>query len=370
MHTSKQIVICPDSFKGTLPADVAAEIIERAVNDAVPSTKTFAMPIADGGEGTLDCFRRALSGRIIGVQTRNANFRPCNATYLLTPQCAVIESAKAIGLASTEFRNPARTTSYGVGLMMADALKRTKSITLALGGSSTNDAGAGIAAALGAVFYDDKGNPFVPTGGTLINVNSIDISAIPPADVTCMCDVDNPLYGERGAAYVFSPQKGADYAMVKKLDDGLKHFADVIKRDVGSDVSEIPGGGAAGGIAAGLVAFCGAKLKSGIDIMLDLTKFDDLLGTASMVVTGEGRLDSQSTGGKAISGIVRRAAAHNVPVIAICGQIEPGFDLEKSGLSLAIATSPFNTPLSPGRNYAKELYDTAYNLFAETLKKQ
>lgn len=367
---NKQILICPDSFKGTLTAEEIADTIEKAIKDVSPAANTRVLPIADGGEGTLECFRRALTGRLISVRTRNSNFRPCTAEYLLSPVCAIVESAKAIGLASTEFKNPAKTTSYGVGVIIDDALMRTKDIVLALGGSSTNDGGAGIAAALGVKFFDKSGETFIPTGGTLKNIEKIDVKNAQKFNLTCMCDVDNPLCGETGASYVFAPQKGADYMMVKDLDDGLKHYASVIKRDVGVDVENLKGGGAAGGIAAGMVAFFNAKLTSGIDVMLDGTGFDSLLKDAAFVVTGEGKLDNQTLDGKAISGLTRHAKKFGVPVIAICGQIAMGFDLEKSGLALATATSPENTPLLPSRNYKQELYDAAVKLFKNLLEKK
>lgn len=204
---NKQILICPDSFKGTLTAEEVADTIEKAIKDVSPAANTRVLPIADGGEGTLECFRRALTGRLISVRTRNSNFRPCTAEYLLSPVCAIVESAKAIGLASTEFKNPAKTTSYGVGVIIDDALMRTKDIVLALGGSSTNDGGAGIAAALGVKFFDKSGETFIPTGGTLKNIEKIDVKNARNFNLTCMCDVDNPLCGETGASYVFAPQK-------------------------------------------------------------------------------------------------------------------------------------------------------------------
>ena len=207
---NKQILICPDSFKGTLTAEEVADTIEKAIKDVSPAANTRVLPIADGGEGTLECFRRALTGRLISVRTRNSNFRPCTAEYLLSPVCAIVESAKAIGLASTEFKNPAKTTSYGVGVIIDDALMRTKDIVLALGGSSTNDGGAGIAAALGVKFFDKSGETFIPTGGTLKNIEKIDVKNAQKFNLTCMCDVDNPLCGETGASYVFAPQKGAE----------------------------------------------------------------------------------------------------------------------------------------------------------------
>lgn len=363
-NSSKKIIICPDSFKGTMDSVEAAETIAEAIRDALPTAEVYLLPIADGGEGTLECFRRSHAGSMVCVQTRNSNFKAVNAEYFLTPDSAVIESAKVIGLFRTEFKNPMRTTSYGVGSLIADALKHTNKIVLTLGGSSTNDGGCGIAAALGARFLNAEGRAFIPTGATLKEIADIDISAMPSFDLTCMCDVKNPMYGKNGAAYVFAPQKGADYIMVKELDHGLRHLAEVIKKSLGADVGEIEGGGAAGGIAAGMVAFAGAKLMSGIEIILESVCFDGLLDNAKLVITGEGRLDSQSVQGKVIDGITRHAKAKNVPVIAICGQIEMGFDLKNSGLALAIASGRSDEKLDKNHDYKKDLYDTAFNLFS------
>ena len=268
--------------------------------------------------------------------------------------------------------DPTVTTTAGVGMLIRDAVNRgAKRIVLGLGGSATNDCGVGMASELDFRFLDKNNNSFVPVGGTLIEVEHI----VAPKKTFCVpvvaaCDVTNPLFGVDGAAYVFAPQKGADYMMVKDLDDGLKHYASVIKRDVGVDVENLKGGGAAGGIAAGMVAFFNAKLTSGIDVMLDGTGFDSLLKDAAFVVTGEGKLDNQTLDGKAISGLTRHAKKFGVPVIAICGQIAMGFDLEKSGLALATATSPENTPLLPSRNYKQELYDAAVKLFKNLLEKK
>lgn len=364
MASVKKILICPDSFKGTISSVEASEILAEAVLSTMPLAKTYMVPIADGGEGTLECFRRAVAGSIISVQTRNSNFKPISGEYYLTPEFAIIESAKVIGLPQTEDKNPSRTTSYGVGQLISDAARRNGNVILTLGGSSTNDGGCGIAAALGVKFFDGQGKPFIPTGATLCNIDKIDTAEVQKDfNLTCMCDVVNPLYGENGAAYVFAPQKGATYSMAKKLDEGLKHLAEVIKRDLHIDVSNLSGGGAAGGIAAGMVAFFGAKLKSGIEIMLEAVHFDELLADSKLVVTGEGRLDSQSFSGKAIDGIVRHSAARGVPVIAICGQIEIGFDLKNSGLALAIACSHDGDKIINGHDYRADLKTTALNLF-------
>ncbi len=364
MSSPKKILICPDSFKGTISSVDAAELLAEAIHDTMPLAKVYMVPIADGGEGTLECFRRAIAGSMISVQTRNSNFKPIGGEYYLTPDRAIIESAKVIGLPATEDKNPSRTTSYGVGQLISDAAKRTNNIVLTLGGSSTNAGGCGIAAALGVEFYNAQGKTFIPTGATLRYIDRIDASkAVRNFKLTCMCDVTNPLYGENGAAFVFAPQKGATYAMVKELDEGLRHFAEIIERDLRVDVSTIEGGGAAGGIAAGMVAFFGAELKSGIEIMLDAVHFDELLADSKLVITGEGRLDSQSFAGKAIDGIVRHSAEKGVPVIAICGQIEMGFDLKDSGLMLAIGCTRDGEKPMAGHDYRVDLKNTAINLF-------
>lgn len=354
----KKIVVCPDSFKGTMSSLDVAEIIATEIYLNLSDAEVYTVPIADGGEGTLECYRRAVAGRMVGIQTRNSNFKPVGGEYYLTRDNAIIESAKVIGLFQTEDKNPMRTTSYGVGKLIEDALKRTRNIVLTLGGSSTNDGGTGIAAALGARFLDNDGKEFIPTGATLINIDKIDASALPQINLTCMCDVNNPLYGKTGAAYVFAPQKGASPKTVQLLDEGLVHLSKIIKRDLGVDVSAIEGGGAAGGIAAGMVAFFGAKLKSGIETMLDTIHFDDIISDSIMIFTGEGRLDSQTMKGKAIDGIVKRAKKYDIPVIAICGQIEMGFDLKSSGLALAIATGRAGEALDSNHDYKADLKNT------------
>ncbi len=361
---TKKIVICPDSFKGTMSSMEVAEIIAAAISAEKPNTSLVLLPIADGGEGTLDCFRKGIRGRLSTVQVRSSNFKLLNSDYLLTSNGAIIESAKVIGITITEDMNPARTTTYGVGQLIADALRHTKKIILALGGSSTNDGGCGIASALGAKFFNKSGIDFVPTGGTLCEIERIDISALPKLDMTCMCDVTNPIYGENGAAYVFAPQKGASPQMVKELDDGLRHLAQKIKESTGTDVSEIVGGGAAGATAAGMVAFFNAKLKSGIGVMLDTVGFDDIISDANLIITGEGRLDSQSFQGKAIDGILDRAMDKNIPVIAICGQVDKKINIKQSGLMLARATEENADLMLPERDYKTELYFTVRKLFS------
>lgn len=359
----KKFVVCPDAFKGTLSAVEAAEILAAAVRKYFPEAEVCVLPLADGGEGTIDCYRRSIPGRMVSAQARNSNFRPVFAEYYLTSESAVVESAKIVGLADTGLKDPARTTTYGIGMVIKDALKHTENVSLALGGSSTNDGGTGMAAALGVRFFNSVGREFVPTGETLSEIGEIDMTGAEKFNLTCMCDVKNPLCGRNGAAYVYAPQKGADPAMVKRLDKGLSHLASIIMRDIGTDVSALKGGGAAGGAGAGAAAFFGATLKSGIETMLDAARFDEIIKGADLIITGEGRLDSQTMKGKAIHGVLGRAKKRNVPVAAVCGQIELGFDLKASGLAVATASGRPGEPLSATKDYAGDLQAAAEALF-------
>ncbi|MEG1613798.1 MAG: glycerate kinase [Clostridia bacterium] len=367
-NQSKKIVICPDSFKGTLSSIAAAETIAEAIKYSMPEANLVVLPIADGGEGTIDCFKRGAEGREVSVQTRNSNFKTITASYLLSNHSAIIESARVVGLSLTEEKNPSRTTTYGIGQLIADALRRTKKVILALGGSSTNDGGCGIAVALGAKFYSKRGNEFVPTGGSLIDIERIDISGLPKIDMTCMCDVKNTMYGQNGAAYVYARQKGADDAMIEKLDIGLRHLSKKIEESTGKNVADVIGGGAAGAIAAGMVAFFDAKLKSGISVMLDAVDFNKIIDGADLIITGEGRLDSQSLQGKALDGILQRATDKGVPVIAVCGQVESNLDIKKAGLQFAVATSDNADLILSYRDYKMELYITVRKLFDKLYK--
>ena len=320
-----KIVICPDSFKGTVPSHRAAEIIKTAALSVVPDAEIVTVPLADGGEGTCD----ALGAEKIPVRVAGPDGAAVESFYGVLGNAAVIELAAAAGLGITKIKDPAKTTTRGVGeLILAAAGAGYDKIVIALGGSATNDCGCGMALACGVRFFDVDGNEFTPVGGTLSRVGSIDVSRLDPrvarADITVMCDVDNPLFGERGAAFVFAPQKGADTDTVADLDLGLRHIASVIKDVLGTDVSKLPGGGAAGGCGAGAVAFFGAELRRGIDVILDAVNFDSVLDGADLVVTGEGRFDSQSADGKAVSGVASRAFSHGVPVAVVCGIAEDG----------------------------------------------
>lgn len=318
------ILIAPDSFKGTLTAQEVCNIVGKAFEDTIKDKiRITKLPAADGGEGLCACLHKICGGEMIKAEVSGVFFEKITAEYLmLNDKTAVIEMAACAGLPlAGDNKNPEKATTYGVGELINDAVsKGAKSILLGLGGSATNDCGFGMAAALGWEFADKNGKKFIPTGGTLLNVEKTTTpERLINIPVTAACDVENPLYGENGAAFVFAPQKGADEAMVERLDNGLHHAAEIIKRDLQLDVAEIKGAGAAGGMGAGAVAFLNAELKRGIDILLDKAEFDKKAADADLIITGEGRLDFQSVNGKVISGIAKRAAKQNKKVIAICG---------------------------------------------------
>lgn len=327
--TGRKIVIAPDSFKGTMTSPEICSIIAGAFTRKAKEYIIETIPIADGGEGTVDCF---IAGgyESVNVKIHSPFFEAIDARYAVNTKdgkkTAVIESAQAVGLNLVKGReNPAETTSYGIGEMILDAAKNgCEEIVLALGGTCTNDMGAGMLAALGMKFFDSDKRSFVPVGKTLCDIAYFDDKELKAnlggVRIRAMCDVTNPLFGEKGAAYVFAPQKGADEAMVKSLDLGLINFADVIKAQAGRDVSDVKGAGAAGGIGAA-VAFLGGKLNSGIDEVLTLTDFKSKAEDALFVITGEGRADSQSLDGKAISGVCRASKELDVPVIVIAGDV-------------------------------------------------
>lgn len=349
MKIINKVVIIPDSFKGTMSTYEVADIIKNSVLNYYPDCETICIPIADGGEGSTDCFLNAIGGNKVTKVVANPFFEDIEVYYGLTEndKTAIIEMACCAGLPLAENRlNPAITTTYGVGQLIIDALdKGCKKIILGLGGSSTNDCGCGLASAVGVKFYDKDNKEFIPTGGTLkdicsINIKNID-SRIKNTEIIAMCDVKNPLYGESGASYVFARQKGADDNMLKELDNGLKHIADVISNDLKIDVHSLSGGGAAGGMGAGVYAFLGANLKSGIETVLDMVNFDNLIQNADLVFTGEGKFDIQSLGGKVIDGISNRAKKQNVPVIVISGDVNDE-EIKSSYNSGVSAVFPIN----------------------------
>lgn len=326
-------VLIPDSFKGTLSSEDICRIASEEILRLEPEAEICAIPVADGGEGTVDAFLAAVGGTRAEVPCTGPCGQEVMGFYGLLPDgTAVVEMAAAAGLPlAGACRDPEKTTTYGVGQLMAHALSRgAKRLVLGLGGSATNDGGCGAAAALGAEFLDAEGRAFVPTGGTLTQIACIRMEGLREtlagAEVTVMCDIDNHLCGPAGAAAVFGPQKGADAAMVARMDAGLRHLAETLEKDVGMEVLTLAGGGSAGGFGAGAAAFFGGQLRMGIDVVLDLTDFDRKCRGASLVITGEGHLDSQSLRGKTVVGVARRARALGVPAAALVGGCETALD--------------------------------------------
>ena len=326
----KKCIVISDSFKGTLSTlDICA--IAREVFPAhFPDCELVTLPVADGGEGTVACFLEALQAQPVTVSISGPFGEPIQAVYARKNSLAVIEMASAAGLPlAGERRDPETATTYGVGQLIRHAVEQgCTDILLGLGGSATNDGGCGCAAALGTRFFDAAGNSFVPVGGTLADIAHIDVRErcrlLENVRVTVMCDVENSLFGPNGAAWVFGPQKGADDAMAARLDDGLRHLDAAFQQDLGLHLADLPGAGAAGGMGAGSIAFLGGTLRSGIEAVLDAVDFDRRLDGADLVITGEGRIDAQSVQGKVISGIARRTAPRNIPLVAIVGGIGPG----------------------------------------------
>lgn len=323
----KKCIVISDSFKGTLSSLEICRIARESIPKFFSACQVVTVPVADGGEGTVECFVQAIGAVPVSVPVTGPYGEPISAAYARKEQLAVIEVAAAAGLPMVgERKDPETTTTYGVGQLIVHAVENgCTRILLGLGGSATNDGGCGCAAALGVSFYDKNGRKFVPTGKVLTEIARIDASQaraqLDGVTITAMCDVENPLCGPNGAAYVFGPQKGADKDMVERLGQGLCHLALVMERDLGVSVAQIPGAGAAGGMGGGCMAFLGGELKSGIECVLDTVQFDVLLDGTDLVITGEGRIDSQSVQGKVISGIAKHTKPRNIPLLALVGGI-------------------------------------------------
>jgi glycerate kinase len=326
------ILIAPDSFKGSLTAHEAASAIELGVLQALPDATVVRHPISDGGEGLVSVVTPVLGGRMMTTsvsgplpgQRVDARWGLC-----ADGSVALIEMAEAAGLplVPLDRRDPKVTTTYGVGELIKAALGAgVTSIIIGIGGSATNDGGAGMAEALGIRFFDSSGNPVGRGGAALLNVAGVDIRGRDPrldsVEVLVACDVQNTLCGKRGASAVYGPQKGATPSDVSLLDKALERYGTMIQSEMGIDVLEFPGGGAAGGLGAGLVAFCAGTLMRGIDLVLRVTKFDERLRESDLVITGEGKIDQQTYYGKALSGVIERAHRFNVPVVAVVGRVE------------------------------------------------
>ena len=350
----KKIIIAPDSFKGSLTSIEVANAIEEGIKNLITNCEIVKLPIADGGEGTMDTLVSALKGKKIKIKAHDPLIRPIKVEYGLVQngKTAVIEMAIANGLTLLDIaeQNPSATTTFGTGEIIKDALKRgCHSFLIGIGGSATNDAGTGMLKALGYRFIDKNGKETDGTGNSLSKITKIDESRVMPelkeAQFTIACDVNNPFSGPNGAAYVYATQKGASAQMVKELDEGMESFRQLIEKVKGLNLNTIPGTGAAGGLGGGFVAFLNAELKPGIEMVLQAIDFDKHLLNSDLVITAEGKLDKQTAMGKAASGILDAASQKKIPVIAIGGTVEDKEVLLKRGFSSLFSTTPSTMPL-------------------------
>lgn len=341
----RKIVIASDSFKGSVSSLEVADACEKGIRKVYPQCQVVKLPIADGGEGTIDALVTATSGTRITCPVHNPLMQPIEAVYgiLGDGRTAVIEMATASGLTliSPAQRNPMQTTTYGTGELIRDALKRgCREFLIGIGGSATNDAGTGMLQALGFQFLDKAGQPLGQGGEILSRIVSIDKSAIPQELNQCRfivaCDVNNPFSGPQGAAHIFAPQKGADATTVSLLDKGLKHFARLIHETEKIAIDTLPGAGAAGGLGGGCIAFLNAQLKPGIDTVLNALDFARQIQGADLIITGEGKMDAQTIMGKAPIGIVRAAQQQHIPVIALAGCVEDVDLLNEAGFDAVL----------------------------------
>ncbi|MCI9405810.1 MAG: glycerate kinase [Oscillospiraceae bacterium] len=357
----RKIVLIPDSFKGTMSSSEICAIMKQEILSFYPQTQVVSVPVADGGEGSVDSFLTAMGGKKVTVRVKGPYFEEMESFYGVLPDgTAVIEMAAAAGLPLVgEEKRADRTTTYGVGQLMAHAAHAgCRKMIVGLGGSATNDGGTGAAAALGIRFFDEKGESFVPVGGTLDRIVSIDVSGLLPelakTELITMCDIDNPLCGENGASAVFGPQKGADPQMVERLDRNLRHLAELVERDLGKRILDLPGSGAAGGMGGGMVAFFGSQLQMGIETVLNTVRFDELARDADLVFSGEGKIDTQSLRGKVVIGVARRTKKLGVPLVAVVGdigdEIEGAYD---EGVSAIFSINRVAVPFSQAKGRSK-----------------
>ncbi|MBP3891949.1 MAG: glycerate kinase [Solobacterium sp.] len=319
-----KILICPDSFKGTLTAIEVADIIAEEIKKSFPSCVIKKMPIADGGEGSLETIVSTIPSRIVSFEAERADQVVGTSKYAITDTgTAIIELAEICGITKQVVLNPLTSNTYGFGQAIKDAFEKgIRNFILCIGGSASTDAGCGMASVLGAKFYDGKEQEIRPCGANLTQIKKVDLSDLHPAikesKFIVMCDVKNPLYGENGAAYVYGPQKGASKEDILLLDEGLKNFNTIAKQMGNQDFSKEEGSGAAGGLGAGCIFFLNAKLQSGIETILKLNQFDEVVKDVDLIITGEGKVDSQSLSGKVMSGILNHAKGKKV--IVLCGK--------------------------------------------------
>ncbi|MAU15016.1 MAG: glycerate kinase [Muricauda sp.] len=342
-----KFILAPDKYKGSLTGREFCETVACGIKKVFPNVEIINRPLADGGDGTIDVVADYLNASKVTVKVKDPLFREITTQYLLSEdkQTAFIEMSEASGykLLKKSEMNCMETTTLGTGEMIVDAIEKgAKNVVLGIGGSATNDGGMGMAVALGYSFLDADGNELEPIGRNLGKVEEIQRNNINPklsnAKIKVACDVNNPFYGDNGAAKIYGPQKGASGEEVTFLDSGLRSFAKVLRSTFDIDVQNIPGAGAAGGVGGGAVVFLNAELASGVDLVMELANFDEVLEGADWVITGEGQLDGQTFSGKTINGVVQSAKKRNVPIAAFCGSIDVTIEeMQKMGLDYAVS---------------------------------
>ncbi len=372
------IIVAPDSFKGSLTALQAADAITQGVRDVMPDAEIVAIPLADGGEGTVEALVLATKGRILRAEVSGPLGEPVEASFgiLGDDVTGVVEMAQAAGLylVPAERRNPLVATTYGVGELMRAALDLgCRRLIVGLGGSATSDGGAGMAQALGVRLLTEDGGELKRGAAALMSLDRIDLSGrdqrLEEVTIYAASDVTNPLCGPEGAAAVYGPQKGASPQMVQMLDRALAHLARIVERDLETEVRELAGAGAAGGLGAGLVAFCGAQIRSGASLVLQLLNFEEHLESADLVLTGEGRLDRQIEFGKALSGVAMLAEKHGVPVVAFTGDLAEDEDkLAERGIHAVVPITSGPTDEETAIAHAGDLLQAAAERAMRLLK--
>lgn len=347
-----KILIAPDKFKGSLNAIQVCEAIAEGIQEVAPGIEIIQCPLADGGEGTAEILTYHTQGNTITKEVNDPLMRPVEASFGISGDgtTAFIEMAVASGLylLKAEERNCLYTTTYGTGELILEAIHRgVRKIILGIGGSATNDCGMGMAVALGYRFLDKNGKQLDPIGENLQYVAEIDDSGLKfnteALEVNIACDVDNPLYGKNGAAWIYGPQKGADDEAVEVLDQGLRKINEVFQRQYGTDANTIPGAGAAGGLGAGGVIFLNASLLPGVQLVMDQVNFQKMVKGVDLIITGEGKIDQQTVRGKVVKGVSEAGRQHRIPVAALCGTFEGSIDLVRQ-LGLVFAASIINKP--------------------------
>jgi len=362
------VLIAPDSFKDSLPAKAVADHMAKGIRKVMPNAQITKVPLSDGGEGLLEALVTPLGGRLISVQVKDPLMRDIKANYSIIDKgrTAIIEMATASGLEllKDHERNPMITSTYGTGQLIKDALdKGCERFIIGLGGSATNDGGMGMVKALGVNFLNHKGEPIGEGGGALGDLNHIDITELDQrlsnCEIIVACDVNNPLTGKNGSSLVFGGQKGGDMETLKQLDKNLSNYAEVIYKDLGNDLKNIEGTGAAGGTAMGLLAFLDAELKPGIELIMDELQLEKKIKQADVIFTGEGQIDKQTLNGKTIAGLATLAKKQNVPVIAIAGKVDLDIDqLYEMGITSAFSIVNRPMELKEAIQNARELIET------------